>query len=141
MTKSKQATGIGVAAAVTVGLVFGGGSPVSASTTQAEIEGQTMAPLTAEVTAGSLEPQEGSVPDEKQARVAVVPIITAVILAGGAVYAMGEKAGERSYHAGLRRAGWQNVKWQARATALSMLGPVGGTVFITGFENKFYSMA
>jgi len=95
-----------------------------------------MAPVTAEVTAGSLEPEEGSVPDEKQARVAVVPIITAVILAGGAVYAMGEKAGERSYHAGLRRAGWQ-----ARATALSMLGPVGGTVFITGFENKFYSMA
>jgi len=76
---------------------------------------------------------------QAETRVAVVPIIMASIAVGSSYYGMGQIAGERCYRAGLRNAGYQNVKWQVRATAVSTLG-VGASVFMTGFENKFYSM-
>jgi hypothetical protein len=140
MQIKKQAAGVCVSVALTVALVFGGGLPASASTVGSGVLADTPTLPTAELTSDNLRPETDAGEGEKQARVAVIPIITAVIVAGGAAYGMGEKAGARCYHAGLRNAGWQNVKWQARATAMGMIGPVGGAVFITGFENKFYSM-
>lgn len=72
--------------------------------------------------------------------VPVLGIIAAVIAGGGAVYTMGQVAGERAYYAGLRNPEWQRVKWSARGTAVGLLGVVGGGIFMLGFENKFYSM-
>ncbi|ROS50500.1 hypothetical protein EDF50_2292 [Frigoribacterium sp. PhB24] len=67
-------------------------------------------------------------------------IATTGLTIGGSYYGMGQAAGERSYHAGLRNAEYQRVTWQVRSLALTACGAVGGPVFMTGFENKFYSM-
>lgn len=72
--------------------------------------------------------------------VPILAIIGAVIAVGGTYYGMGQAAGERSYWAGLRNAEYQRVKWQVRLAAMAPLGTVGGQIFMTGFENKFYSM-
>jgi hypothetical protein len=71
---------------------------------------------------------------------AVVGIIGAAIAVGGAYYAIGQRAGERSYYAGLRNPKYQEIKWGVRAGAIALAGPVGGPIIMTGFENKFYSM-
>jgi hypothetical protein len=143
MQVTRKATGVTVAAALTISCVFGGASAATASPV-APSEFVEVAGATASVAEGdrdSMRGEElGSVDRETRAAVAVIPVITAVILAGGAAYAMGQKAAERLYYMGLRNPQWQRVKWQVRTTALGMLGPVGGPIFMTGFENKFYSM-
>jgi len=69
----------------------------------------------------------------------ILGIITAVIAVSGATYAAGQVAGERAYYAGLRNSTYQKWKWQIRAAAFA-ISPIGGSIFMVGFENKFYSM-
>ena len=86
---------------------------------------------------------ETAAPEASDAETTAVPIIAIVMAAiavGGSYYGMGTAAGEKAYYAGLRNPEYQNVKWQVRAAAVGALGVIGGPVFMTGFENKFYSM-
>ncbi|KJQ55159.1 hypothetical protein [Microbacterium sp. SA39] len=77
---------------------------------------------------------------------AVAAIVTTAVAAGGATYAVGQAAGERAYHAGLRNSYYQQVKWQVRGTvvgfasSIGLVGTIAGALVMTGFENKFYSM-
>lgn len=140
MNITKQAMGAGASVALTIGLIFGCGLPASASAAEPLTLSEKASLSTSKTVPDTLSSETSPNTDEKQTRVGVIAIIGAVILAGGTAYAMGEKAALRCYHAGLRNGEWQNVKWQARAAAVGMIGPVGGGIFITGFENKFYSL-
>lgn len=140
MNMTKQAMGAGVSAAMTIGLMFGCGLPASASAAEPLTLSENAGLPTLKTVPDTRSPETSPNTNEKQTRVGVIAIIGAVILAGGTAYAMGEKAALRCYHAGLRNGEWQNVKWQARAAVVGMIGPVGGGIFITGFENKFYSL-
>jgi len=62
-------------------------------------------------------------------------------LVGGSAYKMGQVAGRRSFYAGLRNAEYQRIKSAVRATARAASGAAAGLVFMTGFENEFYSLA
>jgi hypothetical protein len=121
-----------VAVVVSVSSVFALGGPALAS----EV------PVRAEVSQSSVDlpiSQQQGGQNETQA-VPVLGIIAAVIAVGGAYSAMGRTAGERVYHAGLRNAEYQKIKWQVRAGVIGFCGVVGGPIFMTNFENKFYSM-
>ncbi|TWX38708.1 hypothetical protein ES689_08835 [Frigoribacterium sp. ACAM 257] len=86
---------------------------------------------------------ETAAPEANDAETAAVPIIAIVMAAiavGGSYYGMGTAAGEKAYYAGLRNQEYQNVKWKVRTAAMGALGVVGGPIFMTGFENNFYSM-
>jgi hypothetical protein len=85
-------------------------------------------------------PEEELAGDQERA-VPIFAIIGAALALGGSYYAMGERAGQRAYYAGLRNAEYQRVKWSVRSLVFSALGPVGMPIFMTGFENKFYSMS
>lgn len=79
--------------------------------------------------------------DSEQRAVPILAIIGAVIAIGGSYSAMGREAGERVYHAGVRNAAYQQVKWKVRAAAVAACGAVGGAIFMTSFDNQFYSMS
>ena len=82
-------------------------------------------------------------PDSDSAETRVAPflaIIAAVIAAGGTAHAMGTEAAKRSYYAGLRNTEYQSIKWNVRAFAVGLIGPVLGITFMVGFENQFYLM-
>jgi len=85
--------------------------------------------------------QEEDPGGHQERAVPIFAIIGAVIAAGGSYYVMGEPAGQRAYYAGLRNAEYQRVKWSVRSFMLSVFGPVGIPIFMTGFGNKFYSMS
>lgn len=77
---------------------------------------------------------------------AVIGIIGGAMAIGGGLYAAGQVAGERAYHAGLRNSYYQQIKWQVRsgvigyASSIGLAGSIAGGIVMTGFENKFYSM-
>ena len=119
----------------------------------AALVGTSVGPASAEVTAGH---GHGSMGSEtlsttavldgqshvgQERAVPILAIIGAAIAVGGSYYAMGERAGQRAYYAGLRNAEYQRVKWQVRGYLVAVFGPVGMPIFMTGFENKFYSMS
>lgn len=141
MQVTKQLTGVAVTTALTMSSVVGGASVASASQVAPDEAATVLSDESSvHMTAPGLDGTGGAGADYETRAVPVIAIITTVILAGGAAYAMGEKAALRAYYAGLRNGQWQSVKWQARATAVGMMGPVGGPIFMTGFENKFYSL-
>lgn len=70
----------------------------------------------------------------------VLGIIGAAIAVGGATYGAGQVAGERAYHAGLRKSKYSQIKWAVRAGVIGITSPLIGGILLTGFENKFYSM-
>jgi hypothetical protein len=139
---NKKMTGVVVVGAIAMSTVVGGAGSATASplvpdgaAAVTSVEG----PADVRTLVSSLPGDIESADNDTQV-VPVIAIITTVILAGGAAYAMGDKAALRAYHAGLRNGYWQSVKWQARVTAIGLMGPVGGSIFMTGFENKFYSL-
>lgn len=131
MSLGSKCVKTGLASALTIGLAATGAVSAQAAT-----------PHRAVTTMTEASPDVAPTSDTK-AETRVVPIIAivgAVIAVGGTYYGMGQAAGERSYWAGLRNAEYQQIKWQVRIAAMAPLGTVGGQIFMTGFENKFYSM-
>lgn len=122
---------VGVAAALTVALTAAAAAPANAAARAKDV-GHRPAALSATV----ISPDETVEPR-------VVPwatILATVVAAGGAADYMGRNAAERMYHAGLRLPEYEGMKWSLRASAIGLLGPIFGTVFMVAFENKFYSM-
>ncbi|MGK9148034.1 hypothetical protein KXS11_10455 [Plantibacter flavus] len=77
---------------------------------------------------------------DAETRVAWLAIVTAVIAAGGAADYMGQQAAVKMYHAGLRSAEYQQIKWPMRVAVANLLTPVFGGIFMVAFENKFNSL-
>lgn len=89
-------------------------------------------------------PQPVAVTDEvahasdADTQVAWLPIITAVILAGGAADGMGRQAAIKLHDAGLSQAEYEGIKWGLRAAVIELLTPIFGGIFMVSFENTFY---
>jgi hypothetical protein len=70
----------------------------------------------------------------------VIAIIGGAMGIGAGLYTIGQVAGERAFHAGLRNRQYQSIKWSVRAGVNGFAGPIAGSILMAGFENKFYSM-
>ena len=79
--------------------------------------------------------------DAESRTIPIFGIVAAAATVGGSIYGAGQWAGERMFHAGLRRAEYQRVKWQVRSAAVGVFSLAGAPIFMTGFENKFYSLS
>lgn len=136
MTVIRKISTLGLATALGISLTLGCATGASANERVATAAGEvgTERALDGRGEGGAVDdPANGT-------EIAFLPIILGVIAVGGAYHAMGSVAAQKVYHAGLRNAEYQRIKWQIRAAIMVPLGSIGGPIFMVGFENEFYSL-